>query len=171
MVGHATAFAYLLESLSGSTPQAEVLFSRTLAQELERIAIHTGDLSAICTDVAYQLGSSVFGRLRTPIINFFQEWCGNRLAKGMIRAGYNPYPFNGYLAERLRTILDAFEPDFIEMNEELSRLPSSLSRFERTGMLTYDQLLSIGTVGMSARMNALVQGYQDVSSIWYLLRI
>ncbi len=56
---------------------------RTLAQEIERIAIHTGDLSAICTDVAYQLGSSVFGRLRTPIINFFQEWCGNRLAKGL----------------------------------------------------------------------------------------
>ena len=55
----------------------------------------------------------------------------------------------------LRTILDDFEPDFTEMNLELSRLPSTLSRFERTGMLSYDQLLSIGTVGMSARMNAL----------------
>jgi Ni,Fe-hydrogenase III large subunit len=41
------------------------------------------------------------------------------------------------------------------MNQELSKLPSSLSRFERTGTLKYDQLLSIGTVGMSARMNAL----------------
>jgi Ni,Fe-hydrogenase III large subunit len=41
------------------------------------------------------------------------------------------------------------------MNREMSSLPSTLSRFERTGMLTYDQLLSIGTVGMSARMNAL----------------
>jgi Ni,Fe-hydrogenase III large subunit len=155
VVGHTSAFAYLWESLSGTLPGAETLFSRTLAQELERIAIHTGDLSAICTDVAYQLGSSVFGRLRTPIINYFQEWCGNRLAKGLIRAGYNPYPFNKVLTERLTAILDAFEPDFIEMNAELSRLPSSLSRFERTGTLKYEQLLSIGTVGMSARMNAL----------------
>ena len=157
VIGHATAFAYMMESLSGSVPQAEVMFSRTLAQEIERIAIHTGDLSAICTDVAYQLGSSVLGRLRTPIINFFQEWCGNRLAKGLIRAGYNPYPFNSYLADRLRAVLDAFEPDFIEINEELSRLPSSLSRFERTGMLSHDQLAAIGTVGMSARMNALIR--------------
>lgn len=157
VVGHTTAFAYLFDSLYGVQPSREILFSRTLAQELERIAIHTGDLSAICTDVAYQLGSSVFGRLRTPIINFFQEWCGNRLAKGLIRSGYNPYPFNGMLADRLREILDAFEPDFIEMNQELSKLPSSLSRFERTGMLSYDQLLSIGTVGMSARMNALMR--------------
>jgi Ni,Fe-hydrogenase III large subunit len=154
-IGHTTAFAYLIECLGGIPQVKETLFSRTLAQEIERIAVHTGDLSGICTDVAYQLGSSVFGRLRTPIINFFQEWCGNRVAKGLIRAGYNPYPFNKNLAERLTRILDAFEPDFIEMNMELAKLPSSLSRFERTGTLKYDQLLSIGTVGMSARMNAL----------------
>jgi Ni,Fe-hydrogenase III large subunit len=156
-VGHTSAFAYLWESLGGIEPDPEVLYSRTIAQELERIAVHTGDLSAIAGDVAYQLGSSVFGRLRTPIINFFQEWCGNRLAKGLIRVGYNPYPFSKELAERLRTILNAFEPDFIEMNSELSKLPSALSRFERTGTLKYDQLLSIGTVGMSARMNALMR--------------
>jgi Ni,Fe-hydrogenase III large subunit len=155
VIGHTSAFAYLYESLSGTAPDRSVLFSRTIAQELERIAIHTGDLSAICADVAYQLGSSVFGRLRTPIINFFQEWCGNRLAKGLIRAGYDPYPFDKALADRLKEILDAFEPDFVEMNAELSRLSSTLSRFERTGTLKYEQLLSIGTVGMSARMNAL----------------
>lgn len=156
-VGHTSAFAYLWESLSGIEPDPEVLYSRTIAQELERIAVHTGDLSAIAGDVAYQLGSSVFGRLRTPIINFFQEWCGNRLAKGLIRVGYNPYPFSKELADRLNVTLNAFEPDFIEMNSELSKLPSALSRFERTGTLKYDQLLSIGTVGMSARMNALMR--------------
>lgn len=155
VVGHTSAFAYLWESLSGTLPGHELLYARTIAQELERIAIHTGDLSGICTDVAYQLGSSVFGRLRTPVINFFQEWCGNRLAKGLVRSGYNPYPLNEAFIERLTAVLDAFEPDFIEMNLELSRLPSTLSRFERTGMLKYEQLLSIGTVGMSARMNAL----------------
>jgi Ni,Fe-hydrogenase III large subunit len=41
------------------------------------------------------------------------------------------------------------------MNNELSKLPSSLSRFERTGTVKYEQLLNIGTVGISARMNAL----------------
>jgi Ni,Fe-hydrogenase III large subunit len=157
VVGHTSAFAYLMESLSGIEPGQDTIFLRTVAQEIERIAIHSGDLSAICGDVAYQLGSSVFGRLRTPIINFFQEWCGNRLAKSLIRVGYNPYPFNKALADRLNIILDAFEPDFIEMNGELSKLPSALSRFERTGTLKYDQLLSIGTVGMSARMNALLR--------------
>lgn len=155
VIEHASAFSYLTESLAGITPGEELMFTRTLSQEIERIAIHTGDLSALCTDVAYQLGSSVFGRLRTPIINFFQEWCGNRFAKGLIRTGFNPWPFTSYLAKRMKTVLDAFEPDFIEMNSELSGLPSSLSRFERTGIMTYEQLREIGAVGMAARMNAL----------------
>jgi Ni,Fe-hydrogenase III large subunit/NADH:ubiquinone oxidoreductase subunit C len=155
VVGHTSAFAYLWESLSETRQSRNIDYSRTIAQELERIAVHTGDLSALCTDIAYQLGSSVFGRLRTPIINFFQEWCGNRLAKGLIRTGYEPFPFTKDLAERLTLILDAFEPDFIEMNKELASLPSSLSRFERTGRIKHDQLLAIGTVGMSARMDDL----------------
>lgn len=155
VIEHTSAFSYLWESLAGFKPGDEVQFARTLAQEIERVAIHTGDLSALCTDIAYQLGSSVFGRLRTPIINFFQEWAGNRLAKGLIRPGYNPFPFTKELSGRLKSVLDAFEPDFTEMNRELSKLPSALSRFERTGIVSYEQLLSIGTVGMSARMNAL----------------
>jgi Ni,Fe-hydrogenase III large subunit len=101
------------------------------------------------------LGSSVFGRLRTPIINYFQEWCGNRLAKGLIRAGRNQYPYTVALAARLIEVFDAYEPDFNEMGSQLSQLPSALSRLERTGALSKDQLESIGTVGMAARMNDL----------------
>ena len=71
----------------------DLQLARTLALELERVAVHTGDLSGMCTDVAYQLGSAVYGRLRTPVINYFQKWCGNRLAKGLIRAGKTNFPF------------------------------------------------------------------------------
>jgi len=155
VIGHTTAFSYLWESLADIKVSDDVLFARTLAQEIERIAIHTGDLSAICADVAYQLGNSVFGRLRTPIINYFQEWCGNRLSKSLIRPGRNPFPFTDYLAQRLIAVLDAFEPDFDEMCEQMFKLPSAPSRMERTGALSYEQVLEIGTVGMSARMNAL----------------
>jgi Ni,Fe-hydrogenase III large subunit len=155
VVGHTTTFSHLWESLCGFQANSDIEFSRTLAQELERIAIHTGDLSAACTDIAYQLGSSVFGRLRTPIVNFMQEWCGNRLSKGLIRPGRNQFPFTELLANRLRLILQIFEPDFNEMCDELFKLPSALSRFERTGIVSFDDVLSIGTVGMSARMSGL----------------
>jgi Ni,Fe-hydrogenase III large subunit len=155
VVGHSTAFSHIWESLCDYKVSREIEFTRTIALELERIAIHTGDLSAVCTDIAYQLGSSVFGRLRTPIINFMQEWCGNRLSKGLIRPGYNKFPFDQLLANRLKNILDTFEPDFSEMCKQLFKLPSALSRFERTGVVSNDDVKSIGTVGLSARMSNL----------------
>jgi Ni,Fe-hydrogenase III large subunit len=150
-VGHSVAFAHAWESLCGFEPSRDIDFARTVALEVERIAIHAGDLSAVCTDIAYQLGSSVFGRLRTPIVNFMQEWCGNRLSKGLIRPGQNKIPFTQALAKRLSEVLDTFEPDFTEMNKELFNMPSALSRFERTGVVSVEDASAIGAVGMTAR--------------------
>jgi len=155
VVGHTTAFSQVWESLCGFKVSRDIEFARTIALELERMAVHTGDLSGVCTDIAYQLGNSVFGRLRTPIINYMQEWCGNRLSKGLVRPGRNQFPFTPGLAARLAEVLDVYEPDFLEMNEQMFQLPSVLSRFERTGVVSYDDVLSIGTVGMAARMSGL----------------
>jgi Ni,Fe-hydrogenase III large subunit len=149
---HTTAFVNLWESLCDYSANEELQFVRTLAIELERIAIHTGDLSAMCTDIGYQLGSSVYGRLRTPVINYFQKWCGNRLAKGLIRAGKNNYPFGEELALELSSLLASYEKDFNDISTELFNLPSALARFEKTGVVTSEQASSIGCVGMSARM-------------------
>ena len=129
--------------MSSSTGQGFAIV-RTIALELERIAIHTGDLSAMCTDVAYQLGSAVFGRLRTPVINYFQKWCGNRLAKGLIRAGKNNFPFTQELADELIKLLDEYENDFEEISKELFSLPSALARFEKTGVITTEQAATDG---------------------------
>jgi len=155
VAGHTVAFVNLWESLCKFRPDRDLQLSRTIALELERIAVHTGDLSGICTDVAYQLGSAVYGRLRTPLINYFQKWCGNRLAKGLVRAGKNNYPFTQTLANDLRKLLDEYERDFEEISEELFNLPSGLARFEKTGVITTEQAAVLGTVGMSARMSGI----------------
>jgi Ni,Fe-hydrogenase III large subunit len=157
VVGHTTAFVSLWEALCGYEAEEDLQFSRTVALELERIAVHTGGLSAICTDIGYQLGGAVFGRLRTPIINFFQEWCGNRLAKGLIRAENNHFHFSKHLASRLEEIFDQYERDFDEMWKEFHSLPSVLARLEKTGVIDHDLSASIGTVGMTARASGIVR--------------
>jgi Ni,Fe-hydrogenase III large subunit len=155
VAGHTVAFVNLWESLCKYQPGRDLQLARTLALELERVAVHTGDLSAMCTDIAYQLGSAVFGRLRTPVINYFQSWCGNRLAKGLIRAGKTNFPFTRELTLELTRLFDEYERDFEEIAEELFSLPSALARFEKTGVITTEQAVTIGTVGMSARMSAI----------------
>jgi len=157
VAGHTTAFVNLWESLCGYKADEDLKFARTVALELERIAIHTGDLSAICTDIGYQLGSAVFGRLRTPVINFFQEWCGNRLAKGLIRAGHNHFNFSSDLANRLEKLFDDYERDFDEIWNEFHTLPTALGRLEKTGMVSRELATSIGTVGMTARASGIMR--------------
>jgi Ni,Fe-hydrogenase III large subunit len=153
--GHTIAFVNLWESLCRFQPGTDLQLSRTIALELERIAIHTGDLSAMCTDVAYQLGSAVFGRLRTPVINYFQTWCGNRLAKSLIRPGKSHFPLTNELADKLTHLFEDYEKDFEEISKELFSLPSALARFEKTGVVTKEQAEMIGTVGMTARMTGI----------------
>lgn len=157
VVGHSSAFVNIWESLCNYSPDTETQLSRMIALELERIAIHTGDLSAICSDIAYQQGAAVFGRLRTPLINFFQSWCGNRLAKGFFRPGKNHYPFSQELGITLRKILADYQKDFEEMIDKLLHHPSSLSRLEKTGVLTLEQAISIGAVGVTAKASALAR--------------
>lgn len=154
-VGHSIAFASVVESLSGFKPGREMIYARTLALELERVAIHTGDLSAICGDVAYQLGNAVYGRLRTPIINFMQKWCGNRLGKTAVRPYEAPYPMTKALAEDLLKTLDAFERDFDRVSRQVRHFPSVLSRLEKTGTVTSEQALEAGAVGQAARASGL----------------
>ena len=169
VAGHTTAFVNLWESLCGYTADEDLKFVRTVAMELERIAIHTGDLSAICTDIGYQLGSAVFGRLRTPVINFFQEWCGNRLAKGLIRAGHNHFNFSRDLANRLEKLFDDYERDFDEIWNEFHTLPTALGRLEKTGMVSRELAASIGTVGMTARASGLCAIYALHTPMVYMI--
>lgn len=155
VVSHAVAFAQNMEQLYGlpESPRLDVL--RTIASELERIGIHVGNISAVCQDIAYQLGSSVFGALRTPIINYFQWWCGNRFSKGLVRTGYSPYPFTPELRERLLKVLEDFESKYTEMSDTMFKLPSVQARLEKTGIVTREQARRIGSVGMAARITGV----------------
>ena len=52
-VGHATAYASVLEALSGAEAPLRAQWLRAIALELERLANHTGDLGALANDVAF----------------------------------------------------------------------------------------------------------------------
>jgi Ni,Fe-hydrogenase III large subunit len=151
-VGHATAFVMLMESLSKTKVSQRLAIERTIAQEMERIAMHIGDLSNMCVGLAYQLGASVFGALRTPVINYTQRWCGNRFGKGLIRVGGSHYTLNDELVVELKKLLHNFEPRFLNMANLLFSLPSALMRMERIGRVSKKQMELIGAVGMAARM-------------------
>ncbi len=151
VISHSTAFVQLMEALNGIEISENTKLSRTIAAEMERIAIHTSDLSALCTDVAFQLGSAVLQGLRTIIINTFLIWCGNRFGRKLIRCGKEPYPLNQELIAKINSNLDLFEKQYVEVANKMFDMPSVLARFERIGIVTEQQSRLIGVVGMAAR--------------------
>ena len=151
-VGHSASFVGLMESLGSVQINERLEIERVIALELERIAVHVGDLGNLNIGLAYQLASSVFGTLRTPVINYTQTWCGNRFGKGLNRVGGTHYPFTEELAGKLTKLLDNFEGRFDPMAERTFGLPSVLMRVENIGKVTERQMRMIGAVGMTARM-------------------
>ncbi|MBR6561067.1 MAG: NADH dehydrogenase subunit, partial [Alistipes sp.] len=83
-VSHSVAFSFAVEKLTEKVDK-NLDIERTVALELERMAMHIADTGALCTDVAYQLGQVACEALRTVTINTTQAWCGNRFGKGLIR--------------------------------------------------------------------------------------
>ena len=70
-------------------------------------------------------------------------------------------------------VLNAYEPDFNEMSEKLFKLPSALSRMEKTGVVSYEQVCEIGTVGMGCPDERIKPGYPVVTSprsVWQFNR-
>jgi Ni,Fe-hydrogenase III large subunit len=151
VAANTSAFAMLMESLGKIDVPESTSDARTIAIELERAAIHTGDLSGLCTDVAYQLGASVFQGLRTTLINTFLAWCGNRYARRLVRAGANPFPITADVKKIILNNLEKFESRFDEMADYMFNNPGVLARFEGTGIVTNEQVKLIQAVGMSAR--------------------
>ena len=156
-IGHSAAFVMLMESMGSVSINKRLEIERTIALELERIAMHVGDLGNMNIGLAYQLASSVFGTLRTPVINYTQTWCGNRFGKGINRVGGTHYPLTEELVDKLLKLLNMFEKSFIPMCDRLFTLSSALMRMENIGKVSSAQMQLIGAVGMAARMTGIVK--------------
>jgi Ni,Fe-hydrogenase III large subunit len=154
-VAHALAYASAIETLSGFVPDDKLQLERCIALELERIAIHLGDTSALCLDIAYQLGQVACEALRTIVINTLQMWCGNRFAKGLIRPHGTNYPVAQLIRYTISVNLHETLDRYRDVAKKILSLPSLLARFEDVGVVTREQATLAGLTGLSARASRL----------------
>lgn len=151
VIGHAGAYVAALEALSGSVVSRRALLIRAIMLELERIANHIGDLSALANDVAYLTGNAVFGAMRTRIINTSLSICGSRFGRGMLTFGGVNFDMTSELSAKIKTALTQFEDDVELAAEVIFSSSSVLSRFEKTGLVSEETARQIGMVGPAAR--------------------
>ena len=156
-VGHATAYAMVLEGLAGSEAPLRAQWLRAVALELERLANHVGDLGALAGDVAYLPTSAACGRLRGDFLNLTALLCGNRFGRGLVRPGGCGLDL---VADLEATMSSGLKDALAESERAASWLWSSNSvraRFEGTGPVPAPAANELGLVGPAARASGVVR--------------
>jgi Ni,Fe-hydrogenase III large subunit len=156
-IGHAQAYAMVLEALSGTPVPAKGESLRAIALELERLASHTGDLGAIAGDVAYLPTASYCGRIRGDFLNMSALLCGSRFGRGLVRPGGTGFDCSREQAAELLRRLTAARADLESAVGILWESPSSMARLENTGKVSTETAQQLGLVGPAARACGLAR--------------
>ena len=154
-VSHATAYSSVVEKLAHKPASETLWIERTVALELERMAMHIADTGALSMDVAYQLGQVACEALRTMTINTTQAWCGNRFGKGLIRPCGTNKPLTTEKVAMIRENVAEIRRRYNEVVEDIKSSPSLLARFEQCGIVPKAEMQRIGGVGMAARASGV----------------
>lgn len=150
-IAYALTFAHAMESLAKIKVDKKSQIIRQIALEMERMAIHIGDLGAIAEDIAYKMGSAVFGVTRTLVINTMLEICTNRFGKGLIKIGGVNFDIDNAMKEKISKMLEEVQTRVDKMMKAMNNNASVLSRLERTGIISTKHAKEIAMVGPSAR--------------------
>lgn len=155
VIGHSIAHSNAIEALMNIEISNKSALIRLIALELERIAIHIGDLGAIAGDIAYLMGSSVFGATRTLVINTLLEITGSRFGRGLIRIGGVTCDIDKKMANKILNVLDKVIKDVVRMSEAMFSASTVLSRLDKTGVIDEEKAKKLGLVGMIARSSGI----------------
>lgn len=159
VVGHAVAMARLMEGGdSGRCLNYEQLNrERCVALEMERMAMHLADVGALCMDIAYQMGQVTCEALRTMVINTQQRWSGSRFAKGLVRPWGTNFPLTAPKCEMVLGVLGEVSARFERVADVILTDPTVLLRLEEVCVVSRDQALAVGAVGVAARASGVVR--------------
>lgn len=151
VIAYNTAYSQIMEILKDIeiSPKAQLI--RKAALEMERMAIHIGDLGAIAGDIAYLMGASVFGATRTLVINTMLEFSGSRFGRGLITVGGVNYDITEEKIQRALKTLDKVIKDVERMTNTMLKNSTVMSRLEKTGTISMERAKEAGLVGMAAR--------------------
>ncbi len=155
VIAYSLAYSNIIEAMKGISVSNKAQLIRKMALEMERAAIHIGDLGAIAGDIAYLMGASVFGATRTLVINTMLEFSGSRFGRGLITPGGVNFDIDDKKIEKALKTFKKVEEDVSRMVKTMLKNSTVMSRLEKTGTVSKERAEEIGLVGMAARASGV----------------
>lgn len=150
-IGHGLAYCLAVEALCGEQVSPAIQTVRLIALELERIAMHLADLSALVGDIAYLSGQNFFAALRTTVINSSLALCGSRFGKRWLKPGGVNYGISTEQNKVLRNTLKTAETQIDNCCKALFADAGVLNRFDSTGSLSRTTVQELNMSGLAAK--------------------
>ena len=158
VIANMMAFCAIAESNPENAPPLRAVVIRTIAMEMERAAIHIGNLAALAGDIGYLTANAFFGATRTYVINSLLSFSGSRFGRGLIRPGGTACDIDPSTRDTVISTLKMVKERVVLMGEQMFDFPGVLSRFQRTGIVDAPTAHKIGLVGLAARASGLKVG-------------
>jgi len=155
VVGHTYAHCNAIESLADIQISLRAQVIRSIAEELERIAMHLSGLGGVANDIGLAIVASSYGRVRTLVINSLAELSGSRFGRGLFVLGGVRCDFNDENVKQIINNLEIVKKDVIAINKFLFSSTGALTRFENTGIVSNYFAQQIGLVGIAARASGI----------------
>ncbi|MCU7490377.1 MAG: hydrogenase [Ignavibacteria bacterium] len=155
VIGHSMAYSLAMEALSKTGVSLRASVIRSIAEELERVAMHLSGLSGVANDVGFAIGAAAYGRLRTLVINSLLLISGSRFGRGLVRPGGVMYDLTEGAVKKITENLLIVQKDIAEINDFMFSSTSVMTRLEATGKVHYKWASEVGMVGPAARASGV----------------
>lgn len=168
---NALAHAVALESIGNFSLPERAQFLRSLALEIERVAMHISDLVGLAADIGFLSVSSSFGRLRGAALGMADLLAGSRFLRGFICPGGVVQDPDKNLS-KLKANARNLQQDLEAVTKTFLSNQVVLDRMENIGKLSQKLAEDFGLVGVAGR--ASNQAYdarqQFASGVYPLLK-
>ena len=145
-VGHSLAFMMAVEDALGVTVSLQERQIRATLLEMERLYNHVADLGALCNDVGFSIANAFALEIRERLLRLNDDVTGHRLLRGGFVLG-------GACVRRLASDeeLRRVESDVVDLVSMVRSNALVLDRFIDTAILSHDDAVAMGTLGVVAR--------------------
>ncbi|MBS2004841.1 MAG: NADH-quinone oxidoreductase subunit C [Cyanobacteria bacterium SZAS LIN-5] len=149
-VAYALANATALENSSDIAVPERALYLRSLALEIERVAMHVSDLGGLAGDIGYQGVAASLSRLRGVALGLGELLSGSRLIRGFVCPGGVLHDPDSRLAQIQKQAVELRKKLAPPLKSMLSN-QVSVDRFSGVGRVSKRLAFDFGLTGPSGR--------------------
>jgi Ni,Fe-hydrogenase III large subunit len=151
---YALAHAVAIESLAEVEVSSRAQFLRALAIEIERVCMHTADLSGIAGDIGFLAVASSLSRLRGSALGLADSLAKSRFLRSFIKPGGVTHDPEGKLG-RMSQDAKNLAKDVASALYYLFDNPVVIDRMQNIGRLSPNLASDFGIVGPAARASGV----------------